>query len=88
MSQGLGLFIYKIEAETLILTWECQVSYYNIQVTLEQHGFEPCEPTYMWIFSVKKYYTICDYFNLGLVDLEIWNQIWENQGYGGLTIKL
>ena len=50
-------------------------------MTLEQHGFEPCICTYVWIFFTKyilQYYTIWGWLNLWM---------WYC-GYGGPNVNL
>lgn len=38
----------------------CQIvlKYIEVQLTLEQHGFELCGSTYMQLFFVSKYYSV------------------------------
>ena len=55
--------------------------HFHLQVTLKQHGFEPCGSTYMQIFFNKyvvQYYTISGWLNPCM----------GKHGYGGLTVKL
>ena len=59
-------------------------SAHQVQLALEQHGFELCGSTYLWIPHLPTMQCILQHYTIqGWLNPWMWNH-----EYGGLTIKL